>query len=298
MKHNYLNNKDILKEIHKSKTTYCSYTNPEYADYDMILPSVDKINKKNTLEARKARAERLAKLAHEAALAETGVKRKLDEFEIKLKDVKDTDPVFRVMTWDHVPVDDAKTKKARMNALEIEDDEDPLLTEYDELDLTHTKYVKVNFPPFYHYKLNDEGVPELIGKSHWAGDLETGKFSKDHGKMTPKLAHMFIKLCERYATRSNWRGYTYNDEMRSQALLQLSQIGLQFDESKSQNPFAYYTAAITNSFTRILNLEKKNQNIRDDILEMNGLNTSSTRQNAGKRNHDHFPGDVVFVIVE
>jgi hypothetical protein len=58
----------------------------------------------------------------------------------------------------------------------------------------------------------------------------------------------------------------------------LSQIGLQFDESKSQNPFAYYTAAITNSFTRVLNIEKKNQNIRDDILEQNGLNPSWTRQ--------------------
>jgi hypothetical protein len=118
----------------------------------------------------------------------------------------------------------------------------------------------------------------LVGKSHWRGDLVTGHFSRDHGKMTPKLAHMFIKLCERYATRSNWRGYTYNDEMRSQALLQLSQIGLQFDESKSQNPFAYYTAAITNSFTRVLNIEKRNQNLRDDILEMNNLTPSYTRQ--------------------
>ena len=51
--------------------------------------------------------------------------------------------------------------------------------------------------------------------------------------------------------------------------------------SKSDNPFAYYTAAITNSFTRVLNIEKKNQSIRDDILEMNGLNPSWTRQNSG-----------------
>jgi hypothetical protein len=87
-----------------------------------------------------------------------------------------------------------------------------------------------------------------------------------------------MKLCERYGTRSNWRGYTYNDEMRSQALMQLSQIGLQFDESKSENPFAYYTAAITNSFTRILIIEKKNQNIRDDIMEQNDLMPSMTRQ--------------------
>ena len=280
MRHNYLNNKDILKEIHKSKTTYCSYTQPEYSEYDIILPDIGKLNKKNTLEGRRLRTERLAKLAHEAATAD-GTKRKLDEFEVKLKDVKDTDVVFRVMTWDHIPVDNAKTKKARMTALEIEDDEDPLLVDYDEMDLTHTKYVKVNFPPFQHFKLDEEGNPVLVGKSHWKGDLATGEFDKEHGTITKKLAIMYMKLCERYATRSNWRGYTYNDEMRSQALLQLTYIGLRFDESKSANPFAYYTAAVTNSFTRILNIEKRNQNIRDDILEMNGLNPSYTRQGMG-----------------
>ena len=142
--------------------------------------------------------------------------------------------------------------------------------------------MRVNFPPFWHYRIDENKQPFVVGKSHWRGDLETGEFRKEHGQMTKKLALMFMKLCERYATRSNWRGYTYNEEMRGQALLQLSQIGLQFDESKSQNPFAYYTAAITNSFTRILNIEKKMQNIRDDILEMNGLNPSWTRQNSGK----------------
>ena len=91
---------------------------------------------------------------------------------------------------------------------------------------------------------------------------------------------MYMQLCDRYSMRYNWRGYTYVDEMRGQALLQLAQIGLQFDESKSDNPFAYYTAAITNSFTRVLNIEKRNQNIRDDILEMNDLAPSYTRQYA------------------
>lgn len=274
---NYLNNKDILKEIHKSKFSYCSYQNPEDHAYDMILQDLAKINKKNILEARKARAERLAKLAQEEAAAR-GEKRKLDEFEIKLKDIAETDIVFRIMTWDHVPLDDAKTKKARMASLDITDDTDPLITEYDEEDTTHNKFVKVNFPPFQHWKVDVTGNPVCVGKSHWIGDPITGEFSKDHGQMTNKLAHMFMKLCERYATRSNWRGYTYNDEMRSQALLQLAQIGLQFDESKSANPFAYYTAAITNSFTRVLNIEKRNQNIRDDIMEMNGLTPSYTRQ--------------------
>ena len=280
MKHNYLNNRDILKEIHKSKTTYCSFVTPEDGDYDIILPSVDKINKKNIAEGRKLRAERLGRAAYDAAQAATTVKLKLDDFAVKPSKIKDNEIVFRIITWEHIPIDDVKTKKA---ADKLAEEDDVLLTEYDDLTPTvaPAKYVKVNFPPFQHYKIDDKGNPYCVGKSHWQGGLADGKFSRDHGAMTKKLAHMFMKLCERYATRSNWRGYTYNDEMRSQALLQLSQIGLQFDESKSQNPFAYYTAAITNSFTRVLNIEKRNQNLRDDILEMNGLTPSYTRQGMG-----------------
>ena len=277
---NYLNNKDILKEIHKSKLTYCSFVDPSVKDYDMIVPNIDKINKNSIAEARKARAERLAKEAQEIDLA-NGVKKKLDVYLEALGKIPQTDVVFRVMTWEHIPIDEVKQKKADAKLAEEMEDDDLFETEYDDPSLAPkapAKYVKVNFPPFQHYQVNEEGTPVLVGRSHWKGGLEKGKFSKDHGQMTPKLAHMFIKLCERYATRSNWRGYTYNDEMRSQALLQLSQIGLQFDESKSQNPFAYYTAAITNSFTRVLNIEKRNQNIRDDILEMNNYTPSYTRQ--------------------
>jgi hypothetical protein len=69
--------------------------------------------------------------------------------------------------------------------------------------------------------------------------------------------------------------------MQGQAILQLAQIGLQFDESKSDNPFAYYTAAVTNSFVRIINIEKRNQNIRDDILELNNMMPSMSRQTQG-----------------
>jgi len=241
---------------------------------------VSSITKKQVNEARKLRADRLAKEAQEAELL-LGNKRKLDEFTIPVTNIPVTDVVFRVMTWEHIPIDDAKQKKADAKAQEEWDsDEDNFETEYDEPVVVKgaTKYVKVNFPPFQHFRVTEDYQPILVGKSHWKGGINPGEFSKDHGQMTPKLAHMFVKLCERYATRSNWRGYTYNDEMRSQALLQLSQIGLQFDESKSQNPFAYYTAAITNSFTRVLNIEKRNQNIRDDILEMNNYTPSYTRQ--------------------
>jgi hypothetical protein len=181
-----------------------------------------------------------------------------------------------------VPKTQTKKKKIE-DIFELELESDDPLADLIDIPVLDPKHVRLPFPPFYHYRLDENKQPFQVGKSHWIGDFEKGEFSKEHGTMTRTLATMFMKLCERYATRSNWRGYTYNEEMRGQALLQLSQIGLQFDESKSQNPFAYYTAAITNSFTRILNLEKKNQNIRDDMLEQAGLNPSWTRQNAGKK---------------
>jgi hypothetical protein len=287
---NYLNNRDILKEIHLSKNTYCSYRDPVLDhQYDIILPTVEKINQRTVAEARRNRADRL----------------KREGIVVDPKKIPNTDLVFRVTCWEHIPMAPKKIPKTQAKKKKIEDifeldllEEDDPLAELLEEPVLDEKHVRLNFPPFYHYRIDDNKQPYLVGKSHWKGDLEHGEFSKDHGQMTRKLATMFIKLCERYATRSNWRGYTYNEEMRGQALLQLSQIGLQFDESKSQNPFAYYTAAITNSFTRILNLEKKNQNIRDDVLEMNGLNPSWTRQNSGKKNPDLAPSEVVIVSEE
>jgi len=140
--------------------------------------------------------------------------------------------------------------------------------------------VKTNFHPFFVYRIDENNIPFIVGKSHWKGSLDYGSFCQTHGKTTDELAKMYMKLCDRYGTRSNWRGYTYNDEMRGAALIQLIQVGLKFNELKSDNPFAYYTAIVTNSFTRVLLNEKKIQNIRDDILEENGLSPSWTRQQA------------------
>ena len=256
----YLTNKDLLREIHLSKNTYCSFTDPAYGDYDLIVTNLEKLNIRTIAEAKRNRAAKMAKAAHESAVTAAGKKMPAKEFEVDYRKVQKQDLVFRVMTFTHVPLAPGR-KKTLKNTADSHD--------------------KVNFPPFQHWKYDANDNLVCVGKSHWQGDLNQGKFSKDHGQMTNNLARMFIKLCERYATRGNVRGYTYNDEMKGQAILQLTQIGLQFDESKSDNPFAYYTAAVTNSFVRIINLEKRNQNIRDDILEMNGMNPSWTRQNSG-----------------
>jgi DNA-binding transcriptional MerR regulator len=257
---NYLNNKDLLKEIHKSKTTYCSFTDPDYHQYDIILPSLERINIRTIAEAKRNKAKRLSQADFEARKL-AGEKVKQADCEIDYKKITKRELIFRVMTFDHVPEEPGRKKNPKTVA--------------------DTK-TKLNFPPFQHWKFNDDDNLICVGKSHWRGDVDSGEFDKTKGQATDTLARMWLKLVDRYATKGNVRGYTYNDEMKGQAILQLSQIGLQFDESKSNNPFAYYTAAVTNSFVRIINIEKKNQNIRDDILEMNDLNPSYTRTHQGE----------------
>ena len=255
----YLNNRDLLAEIHKSKCSFSSFTKPEYSQHDIILTNLDKINVRTIAEAKRIRAKRLGLEAFSKARLAGDKKSKLADFVVDYKKIPKTDIVIRIMTFEHIPLAPGRKKTTKT---------------------TEDSHDKVNFPPFQHWKFNDNDELILVGKSHWKGGMKTGKFSKDHGRITENLGKMYIKLSERYAQRSNWRGYTYIEEMRGQAILQLSQIGLQFDESKSENPFAYYTAAVTNSFTRVLNLEKKNQNIRDDLLENAGLTPSMTRQNS------------------
>lgn len=252
----YLNNRNLLVEIHKSKCTFSSFAAPIYSQYDIIADKFTSITAETIELGKKNKAKRIGFETFTAAREAGDKKIKLIDCIPPVESIKDSDVVIRIMTFNHIPSTPKRKKVARTVS-----------------DL----HERVNFPPFQHWCIED-GKPKCVGKSHWRGDLTNGNFSKDHGRMTEALGSMFITLSKRYAQRGNWRSYTYVDEMMSQAVLQLSQVGLQFDESKSANPFAYYTTTLENSFTRILNVEKKSQDIRDDLLEEAGLIPSMTRQ--------------------
>jgi hypothetical protein len=275
----YLKNKDLLAEIHRSKLSYCWVDDPKYTDYDVILYDLKHFHNRKTKAypdgvlniAKEARVARLAQRAHQTALAawekaggKASEKPKLDEFVVSTKKIPTTDVVVRLMTWEHVPLEPGRKNNPKSLA-------------------DHRS--KVNFPPFKHFVQDAEGNWKEVVRSHWTGTLKRGSFSVDHGQLTNHLGAMFLKLCERYSLRSNWRGYSYIDEMRGQALIQLTQIALQFDEAKSNNPFAYYTAAVTNSFTRVLNVEKRQRDIRDDMLQESGQMPSWTRQMERSEQH-------------
>ena len=254
---NYLNNRDMLKQIHISKSNFSWFEDRDrHHQYDVIIDNVagdvDIATEIRELEAvaRQNRADRMQKAAWDL---NTDKKKKQADFAVDPTSFEQDELVFRIMTFEHIP--DEPGRKA--NPKTVADHK-----------------VKLNFPPFKHYVIDGNDIRE-VGISHHNKNKE---FDIVTGRITATLANMYIKLVERYSQRANWRGYTYIDEMRGQALLQLTQIGLQFNEAKSDNPFAYYTAAVNNSFTRVLNIEKKNQGIRDDLLEKAGQAPSWTRQ--------------------
>lgn len=283
-KKNYLNNKDILKEIHLSKNSYCSFTSPEYHQYDFIVDYDGNTSLEANLEyatrpetIQKARENRALRLDIEQGLP----KGTTDPLSIALSDL-----VFRTMTWDHIPVapkvqKKSAKKKSAKEMFEFDEDAEDLFADLEAVapvkvdDLVH---IRVNFPPFQHFKFNDAGQLYCVGKSHWTGDINNGEFEKDGGQITNTLARMYLKLCEKYGTKWNWRGYSYNEEMKGSAVLQLTYVGLRFNEAKSDNPFAYFTQILNNSFCRVLNSEKRTQSIRDDLMEDSGLAPSYTRQ--------------------
>ena len=251
----FLTNKDLLAEIHKSKNSYSEYDDPKYGNYDFIVDDLDEITSERMMQARQKKLDDMISRKKKELVA-SGIKNPVIGF--TLDDVPENGIVIRLMTFDHIPINPEKIDKAKT---------------------VSEAHIKCNFPPFQHF-IMDNGQFRCVGKSHH----KNGEFSITHGKMTNKLALMYIEMVERYGHRGNWRGYTYLDEMKSQALVQLSKVGLQFNESKQAipNPFSYYTACMSTSFLKVLSLEKKNQNIRDDLLIMHGAMPSYTRQTSNE----------------
>ena len=108
-KRNYLNNKDMLKEIHKSKMSFCSYTEKDYAQYDIILSEIKKINVRTIAEAKRNKAKRLGNAEYEARKL-AGEKVKQAECEIDYRKITKEELIFRIMTFDHVPDEPGRKK--------------------------------------------------------------------------------------------------------------------------------------------------------------------------------------------
>jgi hypothetical protein len=106
----YLNNRDLLAQIHKSKNSYCSYVADEDSQYDIIIPNLKKINANTIAKARKNRSKRLTQEAWMQA-KNSGLKKiKLTDYTVSTRKINKTSLVFRVMMYIHIPLDPTTNK--------------------------------------------------------------------------------------------------------------------------------------------------------------------------------------------
>ena len=131
-----------------------------------------------------------------------------------------------------------------------------------------------------HYITNAVLFPEVIR-------------AKELGRITNELARMLMLITERLSCKSNFVGYSFREDMVSFAIVNLMANALKFNPEKSNNPFAFYTTSIINSFLQYLADEKKHRDIRDSLIVEEGLNPSSTftensREDISQANSDNY----------
>lgn len=122
--------------------------------------------------------------------------------------------------------------------------------------------------------------------------------SREKGQMTEKLAKMLTLLCSRLAKKGNFVGYSYNTDMQGYAMMMIVRTWKNFDETRSDNPFAFYTQCVKNSFIQFLNQEKRQRNIRDQVLIDQGLNPSYGYDDGTRRADPDFEDEQDFDTIK
>jgi len=102
----------------------------------------------------------------------------------------------------------------------------------------------------------------------------------ERNEMTREFAEAMMLLVRRLATKANFCGYSYKDEMQGAALLDIAAKWDRFDCSRTQNPFAYFTQIAKNAFIQFIKKEKRQQELRDKALVYEGLMPSYAYQDA------------------
>jgi DNA-directed RNA polymerase specialized sigma subunit len=90
---------------------------------------------------------------------------------------------------------------------------------------------------------------------------------KKTGKASERLGEIFIDLVDNFATKSNFSGYSYLEEMKSRAIFFLLMYSRSFNPEKSDNAFAYSTQIVKNAFIQVIKKEKKHAETKRAFAE-------------------------------
>lgn len=90
------------------------------------------------------------------------------------------------------------------------------------------------------------------------------------GKPKPRIpnaaASVFLRIADRYASKSCFFGYSFIEDMKGDGILACIKYFDTFNVERSNNPFAYFTQVIKNAFINKINIEEKETYIKGKHL--------------------------------
>lgn len=109
--------------------------------------------------------------------------------------------------------------------------------------------------------------------------------AEDSGDDAPPIPNYIgeciYQIATKLATKPNFSGYSYKEDMISDGLENAIQALGNFDPTKSSNPFAYFTQIIWYAFLRRIDKEKKQLYIKHKVVENSVIHGTTVEKTAG-----------------
>ena len=115
---------------------------------------------------------------------------------------------------------------------------------------------------------------------------EIAECKADNNTLSPVLAKYLWLIAERYSFSPSFAKYSFREDMVSFAVVNLVANWHKFDIERSEYPFSFYTTAVYRSFLQFLSDEKKQRDIRDELLIESGSNPSFSFQDKSVSSSD------------
>lgn len=109
---------------------------------------------------------------------------------------------------------------------------------------------------------------------------EKRKEALENGLKEPEppgyISECILLITRRLASKKNFAGYTFKEEMIGDAIENIIKYYRNFDPSKSKNPFAYFTQIAYFAFLRRILKEKKQAYIKHKLIKNSNLSDAIT----------------------
>ena len=119
-----------------------------------------------------------------------------------------------------------------------------------------------------HYVDNKKFLAELIIYRQQITEAEEAGDPKP--RVSNYIGECFLKIATHLSYRPNFINYMYREDMIGDGIENCIQYIHNFDPEKSKNPFAYFTHIVYYAYLRRIAKEKRQQSIREKILERKG----------------------------